>query len=178
MICVARKTQEASPLNSRRSLQPTGGSGNNGKHSEGVPQRRNIGGASVSTGDPFRVDVKSITPFRGCMHPRLLSGDAFSVKQLRTSIMVGNFSDLYRTTKWLISDDEMAYFGWRNGLFRVLKSPLSGVNTAEAANVTCDMWHLACSQVSEKWKGRISYNIIFYIIYIIYNIYNISFQIS
>ena len=87
-------------------------------------------------------------------------------------------NDLYRTTKWLISDDEMAYFGWRNGLFRVLKSPLSGVNTAEAANVTCDMWHLACSQVSEKWKGRISYNIIFYIIYIIYNIYNISFQIS
>ena len=27
------------------------------------------------------------------MHPRLLSGDAFSVKQLRTSIMVGNFSN-------------------------------------------------------------------------------------
>ena len=80
MICVAQKTQEASPLNSRRSLQPTGGSGNNGKHSErlrvgdrrsgmGVPQRRNIGGASVSTGDPFRVDVKSITPFRGCIAP-------------------------------------------------------------------------------------------------------------
>ena len=69
LICVAQKTQEASPLNSRRSLQPTGGSGNNGKHSEGVPQRRNIGGASVSTGDPFRVDVKSITPFRGCIAP-------------------------------------------------------------------------------------------------------------
>ena len=49
---------------------------------EGCAPTAAMGGAPVSTGDPFRVDVTHTPAIRGCSlrsYPRLLRGDAFSV---------------------------------------------------------------------------------------------------
>ena len=92
MICVTQKTLKASPLNSRGCIAP--------------PERSNEcnidpNGVARAHGRPSHVGRWStpsecfpllpLTP-AGRTDLRLLSGDAFSVKQLRTSIMVGNFS--------------------------------------------------------------------------------------
>ncbi len=54
-----------------------------------------------------------------------------------------------------------------------LNFPLSGINTAETANITSYKLHLAHFQMSKNEEESIY---IYYIIYIIYNIYNINFE--
>jgi hypothetical protein len=46
----------------------------------GVHQHRDLGGASVSTGDPFRVDVPTNLHPRVLRTTRLLSGDRVAVR--------------------------------------------------------------------------------------------------
>ena len=51
-----------------------------GNREHGLPQRRDLGGASVSTGDPFRVDVPTNLHPRVLRTTRLLSGDRVAVR--------------------------------------------------------------------------------------------------
>jgi hypothetical protein len=83
MICVAQKTLKASPLNSRGCKAPPEWSNGCNIDPNGV--------AHVGRwGTPSECFPLLPLPPVGRYDLRLLSGDAFSVKQLQTSIRVGN----------------------------------------------------------------------------------------